>query len=129
MSNEAPRGISPLSLAFVGDGVFELLVRERLLQNGPLPAGKLHRLAVKQVSAKAQATAYNAFAAALNEQELAILKRGRNANSATVPKSCTPEEYRKATAIEAVFGFLYLSGQTERINELYQIIDDKLRGE
>ena len=121
--------MSPLSLAFVGDGVFELLVRERLLRNGPMPAGKLHRLAVRQVSAKAQAKTFDALAAALNEDELAILRRGRNASGATVPKSCTPVEYRKATAIEALFGYLYLSGELSRINELYSIIEEILGGE
>lgn len=104
--------------------MFELLVRERLLQNGTLPANKLHQLAVRKVKASAQASAYDSIESVLNEQELHILKRGRNAHTSNVPKSCTPAEYRKATAIEALFGYLYLSGELERLSELYQRMDD-----
>ena len=113
-----------MALAFIGDGVFELLVRERLLQNGTLPAHKLHRLAVRKVKASAQAQSYDALAAILNEQELSILKRGRNAHISNVPKSCTPEEYHKATGIESLFGYLYLSGELQRLEELYQRMED-----
>lgn len=112
-----------MALAFIGDGVLELLVRERLVQNGALPAHILHRKAVQRVNATAQAGVYPALAAVLNPTELSILKRGRNANTAKVPKSCTPEEYRKATAIEALFGYLYLRGEIERITELYDVMD------
>lgn len=118
-----PKGLSPVALAFIGDGVYELLVRERLLQNGTLPANKLHRMTVGKVNAATQSLAYDGLAAVLNEEEGSILKRGRNANTATVPKSCTPEQYRKATAIESLLGYLYLKGDVERINELFGVID------
>lgn len=118
-----PRSLSPVALAFIGDSVFELLVRERLLENGSMPANKLHGLAVKKVRASSQSLAFPALEAALNEDELSILKRGRNANTSRVPKSCTPEEYRKATAIEALFGYLYLKGDIPRITELFAVID------
>lgn len=118
-----PCQFSPTALAFIGDGVYELLVRERLLQGGTQPARKLHYMAVKKVKAAAQAAGYDALLAALTEQETAILKRGRNAHTSTVPKSCTPEEYRKATAIESLFGYLYLKGEIARITELYAIMD------
>lgn len=118
-----PRQLGPIALAFIGDGVYELLVRERLVQKGSLPAHKLHRLAVEKVRASAQAAAYEAVEAALNEEEWNILKRGRNAHTSNVPKSCTPEEYHKATAIEALLGYLYLKGRMERIAELYDLMN------
>ncbi len=119
----APGSLSPAALAFVGDGVFELLVRERLCAAGSMPARKLHALAVKKVRASAQARAYPALEAALTTAEADILRRGRNLSSARVPRSCEPEEYRKATAVEALFGYLYLSGDVDRINELFDVID------
>lgn len=121
-----PRGLSPVALAFIGDSVFELLVRERLLENGGMPAHKLHRLAVQKVRASSQARAFSAIEAVLDNEELGILKRGRNANTSRVPKSCTPEEYRKATALESLFGYLYLKGDMSRIAELYSVIDRQL---
>lgn len=124
-----PRGLSPVTLAFIGDGVFELLVRERLLERGSMPAQKLHRLAVKKVCASSQAKCYEELERALNEEETSILKRGRNANTSRVPKSCTPEEYRKATAIESLFGYLYLKGDMERIAELFKLADAMLTEE
>lgn len=118
-----PRALSPAALAFIGDGVFELLVRERLLKNGAMPAHKLHRLAVQRVCAAAQARAFSTISPALSEGEMSILKRGRNANAARIPKSCSPEEYRKATAVESLFGYLYLKGEMGRIAELFSMID------
>jgi ribonuclease-3 family protein len=116
-----PRQLSPLSLAFLGDGVFELLVRERLLRSGSMPAGKLHRLAVEKVNAKGQAAAYERLLEELSQQETDILKRGRNAN-VKPPKSCSAEEYHKATAIEALFGYLYLCGEQGRLAALFELI-------
>lgn len=104
-------------------------MRERLLAKGSMPANKLHGLAVKRVKASAQAAAYARLEEALTEQELDILKRGRNANTTKVPKSCTPCDYRKATAIEALFGYLYLSGSLERIQELYDVVAEVTDGE
>jgi ribonuclease-3 family protein len=111
-----------VALAFIGDGVFELLVRERLISEGNRPAHKLHGLAVKKVRASAQASAYHALEPVLTEDESVVLKRGRNANTSRVPKSCAPEEYRKATGVEALFGWLWLSGKTERVIELFAMI-------
>jgi len=117
-----PRDLSPITLAFIGDGVFELLVRERLLSRGSMPANKLHSLAVQKVKASSQAKAYPMLETVLDEEELDILRRGRNANTSAVPKSCTHAEYRMATAIEALFGYLYLCGRTDRLQELYAIV-------
>ena len=100
------------------------MVRERLIQNGGMPAGKLHILAVRRVKAMAQARAYPMVMSACSEEELLILKRGRNACVSRIPKSCTPEEYHKATAIEALFGYLYLKGETERLHGLFGLIAD-----
>lgn len=112
-----------MALAFIGDGVFELMVREKLLANGPMPANALHGLSVKKVNAAAQARAYRVLENVLSPGEMDILRRGRNANTSKVPKSCTPEEYRKATAVETLFGFLYLDGEIARLCELFEIID------
>ena len=116
-----PKLLSPVTLAFVGDGVFELLVRERLLAKGSMPANKLHGLAVQQVKAAAQAKAYPVLETLLSAEEADILRRGRNANTSKVPKSCSPDDYRKATALEALFGYLYLRGDIARIEELYTV--------
>ena len=120
------RAYGPLALAFLGDGVFELMVRERLLQEGSMPAGKLHSMAVRRVNAAAQSGAYGALLEVLTQEETDILKRGRNASSAKTPKSATVEQYRKATAIEALFGYLYLRGETARLRELFGLIYDQM---
>ncbi|SDN40646.1 Mini-ribonuclease 3 [Acetanaerobacterium elongatum] len=117
-----PKLKSPLALAFLGDAVYELLVREHLSQQGSMPAHALHVLAVRLVRASAQAHATELIAGVLTEEETAILKRGRNANSTTVPKNANPADYRMATGLEALFGYLYLKGEQQRINELFKII-------
>ena len=117
-----PRLLSPLALAFVGDGVYELLVRERLLDGGTMPVGKLHQRAVAQVRAAAQSRAYQALQGRLTEEEAAILRRGRNAHGTRPPRSSDPADYRRATAVEALFGYLYLCGRLERVQELFELI-------
>ncbi|MCL2056981.1 MAG: ribonuclease III [Oscillospiraceae bacterium] len=117
-----PKNLSAAALAFVGDGVFELLVREKLLSKGSMPAGKLHSLAVEKVKASAQAKAYPALENILDREELDILRRGRNVKAAMVPKSCTHAEYRMATAIEALVGYLYLCGRIDRLQEVFAFI-------
>ena len=120
--NGDARQYSPAALAFLGDGVFELLVRERLLCAGGMKVGKMHELTVGHVNAAAQAKAYRALLPACSPEEADILKRGRNSNTTKAPKSVTVEEYRKATGVEALFGYLYLQGKTERIRELFEIV-------
>ncbi len=73
-----------------------------------------------------QAKAYDLLSEILNEEEMSVMKRGRNANGASVPKSSSPQEYRKATGIETLFGYLYLKGQQKRIQELFDIILEKI---
>lgn len=111
---------SPLSLAFLGDGVFELLVRKHLVQTTRLKPAVLHKKAVEMVSAKGQFFILEAIQKYLTEQEQTIIRRGKNATKASVSKHATPEEYRASTALEALFGYLYLSGEELRINELFQ---------
>lgn len=123
-SEKHPDGgsLNGLSLAFIGDAVYELLVREYLLQNGSMPIGKLHSLSVKFVKASAQAHFYDAAELVLDEAELSILHRGRNASSSHVPKGACAIEYRKATGVEALFGWLYLNGSKARIRELFDLM-------
>ncbi len=113
---------SPLALAFVGDGVLELLVRARLVAQSRLPVGRLHRQAVQMVSAKAQFAALPGVLAALCEEEQAVYRRGRNASKATVSKNASAEEYRASTGLEALLGWLYLKGDTARVQALFEII-------
>ena len=114
----APREYSPLTLAFIGDGVYELFVRSSIVGNTNAPAGKLHKLCVKYVKAQAQAEASKKMMESLTEEELWVFKRGRNAKSPTVPKNADVTQYRLATGFEALIGYLYLEGKEERIAEL-----------
>ena len=119
------RLINPLTLAFVGDGVYEMLVREEIVRRHiSLSAKKLHALTVEMVRATAQCRGYELIAPHLTEEETSIFKRGRNSNGITAPKHTSVAQYRVATGLEALFGWLYLSGESERIRELFQIILD-----
>lgn len=113
---------SPLALAFVGDGVLELLVRARLVAQSRMPAGALHRHAVEMVSAKGQFGALALLEPLLTEQEAAVVRRGRNANKATVSKNASAREYRASTGLEALFGWLYLQNRLQRVEELFEPI-------
>lgn len=119
-----PKQLSPLNLAFIGDCVYEMLVRETLVCNANRPVNDLHRESVKFVSAKAQTEAFVKIENALSDEELAQFKRGRNAKVGHSPKSATDAEYHTATGVEALFGYLYLSGKIDRIKELFKIINE-----
>lgn len=114
--------ISNLGLAHIGDGVFELLCRSYLCAKGGKNVGNLHKDTVSMVKAPSQAKYMDLLIPHLTEPELASYRRGKNAHVHAVPKGATPAQYAKATGLEALFGALYLSGQTERINELFHII-------
>ena len=116
------RDISIQGLAHVGDAVFELMVRTWLCTTGTSTARKLHDRAVTFVSAKAQAVAVDKVLSLLDEEELGVYKRGRNTHVNSVPKGSTHEEYHAATGFEALFGYLYLAGRTDRLNELFDVI-------
>lgn len=113
---------SPLALAFVGDGVLEMLVRARLVAASRIGPAALHREAVEMVSARAQHTLLGKLEPSLTEAERNVVRRGRNASKATVSKNATAEEYRSSTGLEALFGWLYLQNETERIQTLFEAI-------
>lgn len=114
--------LSPLNLAYVGDAVYELLAREQLVAGGSRPMSKLHTESVDIVCAAAQARAYDRLEEIATEEELDILRRGKNAHPGRVPKNSTILEYRKATAVETLFGYLYLLEKNERIRILFDSI-------
>jgi len=114
--------ISNLGLAHLGDAVYELLVRAWLCKQGKATAKGLHKAAVAHVSAPAQAKAVARILPHLTEAEQAVYRRGRNAHVKAIPQSASIEEYHAATGLEALFGHLYLQGETERINALFALI-------
>lgn len=126
MTEKEARGYSPNVLAFYGDSVYEVLVRERVVTNHQTNAGRLHDMAVERVRASYQSEAVNIIEPMLTEKEADILRRGRNAGGISVPKSAKPSEYRRATALEALFGYLSLTGQKERIETLFNAICEAL---
>lgn len=115
--------MSPLNLAFIGDCIYEILVRETLVTDANRPVNDLHKESVKYVSAKAQTNAYEKIKDMLTQEETAVFKRGRNAKVGHSPKSATEGEYHCATGIEALFGYLYLNDETDRIKELFSKIN------
>ena len=117
--------LSPLTLAFVGDGVYELLVfAKKIVKEGNMPPKKLNARKVKMVRASTQAAVYDGLEPVLEEDAREILKRGRNAHTGSVPKHAEMADYRKATGVETLFGFLYLKGDWER---LYFLFDKAMR--
>ena len=122
LSLQQINAFSNLGLAHIGDGVYELLCRSYLCAKGEHTVGQLHKETVQLVKAPAQARLVEKILPHLTEQELAWYRRGKNAHVHAVPKGATPAEYAKATGLEALFGGLYLSGQTARINELFHIM-------
>ena len=113
---------SNLGLAHIGDGVYELLCRSYLCAQGKHTVGNLHKDTVALVKAPTQAKLVERLLPHLTEDELSYYRRGKNAHVHAVPKGATPAEYAKATGLEALLGALYLSGQTDRINELFHIM-------
>lgn len=109
------RTYSPLTLAYIGDAVYDLVVRTIVVERGNKSANTLHKETVKYVNARVQAMMIDALESELTEEETAVYYRGRNAKSYTTAKNASVIEYRKATGLEAVYGYLYLSGQQERL--------------
>ena len=110
------RLLNPLQLALVGDGVYELFIRNSILSNNlELSAHKMHVKAIGYVKAKSQSDIMHQLESLLKEDELSIYKRGRNAKSATIPKNADVIDYRMATGFEALVGYLYLIGDKERL--------------
>ena len=115
------RQYSPLALAFLGDSVYEILVREYLVREANRPAAKLHEQKIQLVCAAFQAQAVDRLLPLLTEEEMAVYKRGRNANN-TVPRHTSAQDYHKATGLEALFGYLHLLGEQARLEALFAAI-------
>lgn len=113
---------SPLTLAFVGDGVYDLLVRGYLVRLANRPVGELNKIKVAMVNCKSQAQFASKLMPSLTEKEVAVYKRGRNAAPKSTAKNGTVAEYHSATGLECLFGYLYLNGKKERIDELFKLI-------
>ena len=119
---EDPGLLSPLALAFLGDAVYELLLREKYVKQANRPAGVLHALCAKSACAGAQAQALRQLVKVLTEEETEICKRGRNASPGHKPKGASHADYHAATGIETLFGWLYLKGDIARLRELFELI-------
>lgn len=115
------RTYSPLTLAYIGDGIYELVIRTILVERGNAQVNQLHQRASHLVRASAQKDMLHIIEARLSEEELAVYKRGRNAKSATTAKHASVSDYRTATGFEALLGYLYLTARTERMLELIQL--------
>ena len=114
--------ISNLGLAHMGDCVFEILVRASLCARGEKTVDRLHRDTINLVKATSQAKFVDKMLPMLSETELAYYRRGKNSHVHAVPKSATPAEYAKATGLETLFGYLFLSGQKDRANEIFNLV-------
>ena len=125
MSEQDVNKISILGLAHVGDAVYELMTRSRLCREGHSSVMELHKRTVSRVNAAAQAEAVRKLLPCLTEEELAVYKRGRNAKVHSVPHHADIGQYHAATGLEALFGWLYLCGRTERLNALFSSITEE----
>lgn len=115
------RSYSPLTLAYIGDGAYEIVIRTYLVKKGNCPVNQLHRHASRLVKASAQSAMVEALEPHFTEEELHVYKRGRNAHSATMAKNATMADYRRATGFEAVMGYLYLKEDWKRMTDLIKI--------
>ena len=122
LSDNEINALSNLGLAHIGDCVYELMVRSRLISSGRSTSGGLHRETVKYVSAPAQAAAVEKILPHLRDDERNVYRRGRNTRVNSVPKNADISQYHAATGLEALFGWLYLKACHERLNELFAII-------
>ena len=121
---------NPLVLAYIGDAVYEVFVRNMLIERKKISVHKLHVKSILYVKASAQASVLHEILKDLNDEECDIVRRGRNAKSGTIPKNAKVLDYKHATAFEALIGYLYLNKQYERLNEIMEksvkLIDEKL---
>ena len=115
------KNLSPVTLAFVGDAVYSLYVRERLVLSTDYSTGTLQKLTSAEVSAHGQSELLETILSLFTEEEMDIFKRGRNAKKATKSKNASVLEYNRSTGFEAVLGYLYLTGQYQRISEILEV--------
>lgn len=117
---EKPSKMSPQKLAFVGDAVFELIVRSKVISKYNVNIGELNKIKIANVCCEAQSNLFEKINHMLTAEELEIYKRGRNAHVGKIPKKVSPAAYHKATGVEVLFGFLYLSGNFTRLEEIVE---------
>lgn len=117
-----PQELPPLTLAYIGDAVQELYVRHHLVASGEVKPQKLQQMAIRYVSAAAQAHAVQAIMDRLTEEEIMVYKRGRNAKTTSISRRADVGEYRRGTVLEALIGYLYLTGQAVRLQEIMQML-------
>jgi len=121
-----PSSYSPLVLAYIGDAVYELLIRTKVVSHGSVQVNKMHKKSASLVNAGTQAALVRVLLEELSEEELAVYKRGRNAKSGTMAKHATMADYRTATGFEALMGYLYLAGRHERMIGLVRLGLEKI---
>lgn len=121
ISEDDVQKLNPLVLAFVGDAVQQLYVRTRLCTTCQKKAGELHKLAIQEIKATAQADFMDKLLPYLNENEMAIFKRARNTHYTTAAKNASIADYKKASGFEAVIGYLYLTGKHDRLDQIFEI--------
>ena len=124
--HDALLSLSTLGLAHLGDGVYELMVRSWLILHGKAKARDLHRATVSYVSAPAQAERFEKIHPMLSEEEAGVFRRGRNTAPHSIPRAASRAQYQTATGLEALFGWLYLQGRTERLNELFSVMIEEV---
>ncbi len=128
LTRQEAEAISNLGLAHMGDAVFEILVRSWLCGHGKKAVRNLHGETVRYVCAPAQAKFMEKLEPMLSEEEAAVYRRGRNAHVHGVPKNASPKEYAKATGLECLFGYLYLTGEKDRVNQLFITVMEEIYG-
>lgn len=119
--------VSSLALAYLGDAVLEIYIREYVIRMGKTKIDQLHRSAVKFVNAKAQSLIYDSIQSLLNDDEMVIIRKGRNAKK-NIPKNVEMVDYRKSTGVEALLGYLFIKGDHDRIKELVNYIISTIEG-
>lgn len=120
------RTYSPLTLAYIGDAIYDLVIRSVVVERANRPAKNLHKITIKYVNARTQARMVKVLEEELSEEETAVYHRGRNAKSYTMAKNASVTEYRMATGLEALFGYLYLNGQTDRLLTLVRLALERM---
>lgn len=126
---KSPDQMHPIALAYIGDAIYEVFIRQYVLSKLNHRPDHLHKQTTRYVSAKAQAKQLGEWLPVLTDEELAVVKRGRNAKSGSAPKSADVLEYRQSTAFECLIGYLYYTGRTERLDELLSRIVCGIEGE
>ena len=121
MSSKGAKQLSPQTLAFIGDSVYDVLVREYLVSEANRPVGELNRRKVMLVKCESQSAAVKRLMPLLSEDETAVFKRGRNAYTKNTPKNSDVADYHAATGLEALFGYLYLEGELDRFRQLFKL--------